>query len=352
MKKKQLVVIGYGGIGRKWHARHALTSDVVELHGVYDIDPAKQELARENGVFVYDSLEAVLADPAVDLVTVATPNDVHKPIVLAALEAGKAVICEKPVAMNSAELREMIVTSEHTGSLFTVHQNRRWDSDYLTMKALYDSGKLGRVFGIESRVQGSRGIPGDWRKEAAHGGGMMLDWGVHLIDQALQMVKSDITRIYATFDYLTGAEVEDGFKMDLFFANGVTYRVEVGTNHFLGLPRWYMTGTEGSARLNDWHDPAEVARCTAWQEDGITPVQTGGGLTKTMAPRDGKTLITEQLPQPESDAHDFYRNVCRAMDGTEAQLVTHAEVLRVFRVMEAAMESARIGAPVAFTERL
>ena len=79
------------------------------------------------------------------------------------MEAGKNVICEKPVALNSRQLQDMIDASKKNGVLFTVHQNRRWDEDFLTMKKIYDEGTLGPVFNIETRVHGSRGIPGDWR---------------------------------------------------------------------------------------------------------------------------------------------------------------------------------------------
>ena len=100
----------------------------------------------------------MLEDRSVDLVTVAVPNDCHKDIVIRALEAGKNVICEKPVALNSEELEEMIAASDRTGKLFTVHQNRRWDTDMLRIKALYNKGELGQVVSIESRIHGSRGI--------------------------------------------------------------------------------------------------------------------------------------------------------------------------------------------------
>ena len=117
--KKNLVVIGYGGMGT-WHTQHALKSDVVELVGIYDIKEEKCALARERGIFAYDSLEAVLNDPKVDLVTVAIPNDSHKEVVIKALEAGKNVICEKPVAMNLAELDEMIAAAEKSGKVTVV----------------------------------------------------------------------------------------------------------------------------------------------------------------------------------------------------------------------------------------
>ena len=100
-------VIGYGGMGG-FHVEKMQTVDGIELLGVYDIDPERQKAAVENGIHAYATREELLADPRIDLVTVATPNDVHKEIVIASLAAGKNVICEKPVAMDSEELQEMI----------------------------------------------------------------------------------------------------------------------------------------------------------------------------------------------------------------------------------------------------
>lgn len=137
MKREAIggAVIGYGGMGN-FHAEKMQSVDGIRLVGVYDIDPERNRLAEERGIRAYASRAELLADPAVELVTVATPNDVHKEIVIDALAAGKNVICEKPVAMDSAELEEMIAAANRYGRLFTVHQNRRWDEDYLTVKKM------------------------------------------------------------------------------------------------------------------------------------------------------------------------------------------------------------------------
>ena len=160
-------VIGFGGEGY-WQARHVLVSDYLELVGVSDINEKCSEYAAEKSMKFYESNEALLADPAIDLVIIATPNDSHKSLALAAMAAGKNVVCEKPVTMNSAELAEMIEASEKYRKLFTVYQNRRWDGDFLTAKKIVDENRLGEISRIESRVHGSRGIPGDsFRSTAA-----------------------------------------------------------------------------------------------------------------------------------------------------------------------------------------
>lgn len=131
--KKNLCVVGFGGMGG-WHVNHALESDVVNLKGIYDIDEKKRKAAQDRNIFAYDSFDAVLNDKDIDLLTIATPNDVHKELVIKALKAGKNVICEKPVALSCADFADMVAAAHESGKLFTTHQNRRWDVDFLARK--------------------------------------------------------------------------------------------------------------------------------------------------------------------------------------------------------------------------
>ena len=213
MRENKVVygLIGYGGMGR-WHTEILSNVSEAVIGGIYDIKEEKREEAKEKGFFVYETEEAMLADPDIDVVLIATPNDCHKPIAIRAMHAGKNVISEKPVTLSSADLLEMENAAKETGKLLTVHQNRRWDDDFLIIKKLVEEQKLGHVFRIESRVHGSRGIPGDWRKEKVHGGGMVLDWGVHLLDQILYMYGDrKIETVYASLTNVTNQEVDDGF---------------------------------------------------------------------------------------------------------------------------------------------
>ena len=142
----------------------------------------------------------------------------------------------------------MIAAAKKYGKLFTVHQNRRWDEDYLTIRKIVESGDLGHVFRIESRVHGSRGIPGGWREEKAHGGGMVLDWGVHLLDQMLTMMHDyELESVYATLDHLTNFECDEGFTALVRYKNGPEWLVEVKTCNYIEMPRWYAFGDGGSA---------------------------------------------------------------------------------------------------------
>ena len=350
MAKKNAVVIGFGGMGG-WHCHFQRSNDVVNLKGVYDIKPERNKAAEEIGIYAYPSFEAVLADPEVDFLVIAVPNDMHKPLAIAAMEAGKHVISEKPVTLSSADLQEMIDASHKYDRRFTVHQNRRWDGEFLVMRDVYHSGDLGRVYSMESRVHGSRGIPGDWRGKKEHGGGMIFDWGIHLIDQAFGIVDDrKLLRVYCKCDHITNDEVDDGFKLDLYFEGDLTFRIEVCTTNFISLPRFYIAGVNGTGCVNDWKDDCRLVLCRSWEDKDVAPVVTAAGFTKTMAPRDEKTTYEEFIKRPDTDVHEFYQNFADAIDGKCAQYVTHKQLMRSMRVMEAAFRSDEIGAPVAFED--
>lgn len=345
--KKFAAVIGYGGMGG-WHTQHLLKSDVFELAGIYDIKEERRALAESRGIHAYATREELLADPRIELVTIATPNDTHEEIAIAALRAGKNVISEKPVTLSMESLERMIAVAEECGKIFTVHQNRRFDVDYLAMKQLHDSGEIGDVIRLESRVHGSRGIPSDWRGMKEYGGGMLYDWGIHLIDQVLMVLGWDVDTVRCRMDHITNQEVDDGFQLEITFKSGAFAYVELGTYNFIPLPRFYMKGTKGTALITDWREETQVVKCKHWHESEVLPVETAAGLTKTMAPRDSVTVDEYRLPRPASDVHDYYRNIAQAIDGKATQLVTHEQMRIDLRLIQCAFASAERGETVSF----
>ncbi len=340
--KKNVAVIGYGGMGG-WHADHLLKSDVANLAGIYDIKEERRQLAESRGIKAYSSREELLADPTIDIVTVAIPNDVHEEVEIACLEAGKNVISEKPVTLSLESLDRMFAAADKAGKVFSVHQNRRWDVDYLAMKQLKDSGEIGEFINVESRIHGSRGIPSDWRCLKQYGGGMLFDWGVHTIDQALLLMGYDIKSVSCRFDTITTKEVDDGFKMTIEFKSGKQAYVEVGTYNFIAMPRFYLRAQKGSALIRDWREKCHVVKCKAWHESDVLPVETAAGLTKTMAPRDSITIDEYDIDRPVSDVHDYYRNFVNVIDGKEDLIVTHEQMRTVLKVIMDGFKSNEMG---------
>ena len=132
MKQYHVGIIGFGTEG-VWHAHNVEISEIFELVGVSDIDRTREITAQEKGIRFYESNQALLCDPNIEIVIIATPNDSHNELSIEALRAGKHVICEKPAAATSGELEEMIAVANECGKILSIYQNRRWDGDYLTI---------------------------------------------------------------------------------------------------------------------------------------------------------------------------------------------------------------------------
>ena len=353
MDQVKVAVLGFGGMG-KWHAEKQLTIPEVVNIGVFDILEERNALAREAGFRVYGSFDEMLADGELELVIVATPNETHKPLAIALMDAGKNVISEKPVALDLAELEDMIAAANRNSVFFAVHQNRRWDEDYLVVKKIISDDMLGNAFRAESRVHGSRGIPGDWRNRKECGGGMVLDWGVHLLDQMLMLRDVKLVSVYAQLSYVTNENVDDGCRIELEYADGFRSLVEVGTSNFISLPRWYVTGENGTAivedwalngkitMISDWETRDKVSMISDWTKADAAPIVTAAGITKTMAPRLPEMIKEYPLPGVESDVRDYYRNAVDVIRNGAEPVVTHAQMLRTMTLIEAVFDSAKL----------
>lgn len=342
-----LGIIGYGGMAR-WHHKHVGETGCVSATAVYDIDPAKVADGERAGLKGFHTLEEFLDSRLFDIVLVATPNNFHCELTCAALEAGYHVVCEKPVAMSVGELDQMTATAERCGKLFTVHQNRRWDTDFVKVRKALEENLVGKPYTIESCVHGCGGVIQGWRAYKVAGGGMLFDWGVHIIDQILCMVSEPVTDVACYFDSIRTAEVDDYFKLLLRFENGLNVQLEVGTYCLKQKPRWYINGEAGSLIIQDWDCNGAIIHSAL---DGIDwepeVVQTKAGPTRTMAPRPKETLTELPLPEEIGEWTDFYKNVAAAIDGVAEPAITHSQLRRVMQVIEAAFEAAETGHSVA-----
>lgn len=342
MKIYNLGIIGFGGMAGH-HFKQLDEVEQVTVRGVYDVNPKRVQTATENGLIGYGSKEEMFADPEIDIVLVSTTNEAHKDLCIEAMAAGKHVICEKPVTMNSAELEEVIAASKKYNRVFTVDQNRRFNKDFILMKRNAEAGLLGDVYVIESRVEGSRGMPSGWRTIKELGGGMMLDWGVHLIDQIMYMVSEKVTNVFCKMYSIEYPDVDDNFRLTITFESGLTAHIEVSTNNYITHPRWYVLGTGGTLQIDDWNCDGKIVRCidkdNKWEEE---IVYTKAGPTKTMAPRNPNSTETIVLKEPEDvvdNLNPVYWQFVDAIEGKAELLIKPEEAMRVIKVMEAAFLS-------------
>lgn len=337
-QKVKVGIVGFGGMAG-YHLRKMRESGLFLPVGAYDIDPARLVAAKKEGLKAYNTFEELADDKSLEVVLIATPNDVHEYYAVKIAEAKKNIICEKPVTLSSVSFNNMITAASENGVKLVVHQNRRWDGDYLSVKKILDSGKLDGVYKIESYVMGSHGLPGAWRKEKAHGGGMLLDWGVHLIDQALNVTDSPVTGVTCRFSFVYGFDCDDGIDVILDYANGFQYRVVVDTNSFISLPRWQVYGKNGTACIKNWSGLGKIVSVKIWDDKTNKGIVAGNGFTKTMANRSRSTVRTSPAPREKSNWMAFYQGYYNMLREGAPQLVSNESVMRCMRVMEACFRS-------------
>ncbi|NKB68713.1 MAG: dehydrogenase [Candidatus Latescibacteria bacterium] len=340
MSKPNVVVVGYGFAGRCFHAYLVGLAEGLNLYGVVTSrEEARQQVREDLGVEVFARFEDALADPQVDLVVLATPNDVHAPQAIQALEAGKHVVTDKPMCLSLAEADAMIAASQRCDRLLSVFQNRRWDGDFLTVGNVLQEGRLGRAFHL-SLAWGQYGQPGSWRGRRAQGGGKFMDLGAHLIDQALQLVPAPVERVYARFfNQGWDTDVEDHAHCVISFANGVEAYIDTSSLARIPQPRWYVLGTEG-ALVKEGVDPQEKAMIAGDIDAAREEPQHRARLALA---KDKDEQILETVP---GRWRSFYENIALAVADRSQLAVTPQSVRQVMVVIEAARQSAARGQAV------
>ena len=351
----RICIVGHGFMGHE-HEKMLTKMDGIRVVGISDIDPKQLEDVQE-GIKRYASNDELMHDPEVDVVLIAANNNQHYDLVVQAAKAGKDIICEKPVAMTTEELDGMIAVTKECGVKFTVHHQRRLDPDFRTMKAVFDQGSLGKVYSIKSGLYGFNGNMHDWHVYKKEGGGMLYDWGVHLLDHILWMMPgAKIKSVYADLRNVINFEVDDYFKILMRFDNGIMAEVELGTYYLTDKMHdkwferhWMIGGNQGSAYVDGFEPEGKIVRTThLLQNVSGQRTMTAAGPTRSFGPPAEGTIVTEPLPAVTTCHEDYFENYKKAYRGEEEFLVKVEETRRVLALMEAVRESARTGQSVAF----
>ena len=184
-----------------------------------------------------------------------------------------------------------------------------------------------------------------WRAEPEHGGGMIYDWGVHFVDQILNLFGYDnVKSVLCRTAKVKTPEVEDYFTLILDFKAGFYAQIEIGTFVLKPNPRWLVTGDKGTLWIRDFScDEGGVICVNEGVHGEAAPIMTTSGPTRTFAPRAKEEINEHPLPQIEPDLREYYANLRDAIDGKAEPIVKTSQVRSVFRVLEAAFESAKTG---------
>lgn len=335
MTNPRAAVIGYGYAGRSFHSYLITLTPGLILHGVASSSAEKRaQIEQEHGCKAYSSFEEVIGDPDVDLIVLATPNDLHATLAIRAMEAGKHVVTDKPMSVTLDEANQMVATAERTGRLLSVFQNRRWDGDYLTVRKLMDEGTLGNVRWIEMAWQ-RWGAPRGWRGEAEQGGGRLYDLGAHLLDQLLQLFPQPVEAVYCrTHHDFTQTDVESHALITVHFADGATGVCDLSSMSAIYKPRFQIYGDKGTF-IKYGVDPQEDAMRAGRIDDAVNSEESYGrfsdGITETV------------IPTVPGRWRGYYENVRDAINGEAELAVKATEVQRVMAVIDGALRSAERG---------
>jgi predicted dehydrogenase len=332
-------LIGYGFASKVFHAPLIQATPGLDLVAVSSRDAAKVH-ADLSDVAVMPDAAQLMARSDIDLIVVATPNDSHAPLTIAALHQGKHVVCDKPFTLTVAQAREVIAVADARQRQLTVFHNRRWDSDFLGVKQAINSGRLGRITHFESHIDRFRpAVRERWREQATPGAGLWFDLGPHLVDQALQLfgLPDAVTASLAT--QRTGAVVDDWAHVVMAYG---PMRVVLQCSALVagGAQRFTVHGEHGSVTkpLADRQEAQLLA--------GIRPGDpTWGHDPDPLLLHDGSGQATP-LPAPAGDQREIYMQVAAAMRGEAPNPVPPLQALAVMAVIEAAADSAREGRTV------
>lgn len=338
-------IVGYGYAGRVFHSALVDRAPGLELRAVLARDPARREqAARERGVATPASLDALVADPNVDLVVLATPHDTHAELAVAALGAGKHVVVDKPMAITLAEADRMVDAARHAGRMLSVFHNRRWDWDYLTVRQVLAAGLLGKPYLFETAVLNYRESRPTWRSSAATMGSLVHDWGAHLVDHALQLVPAPVARVYCRIARPRPVpEIGNYARLDLTFADGTLYAVETGNLVRAPKPRWYVVGDAGTL-VKHGLDPQERAFLRTGNPDDAAELPEEKARVTTVVAGQPAEIVVDSA---RGSWTGYYANVSAHLNEGAPLAVTAEQAREVIRALDAAVRSADSGAVVA-----
>jgi scyllo-inositol 2-dehydrogenase (NADP+) len=297
------------------------------------------------------TVEELIADPEIELIVVATPNETHYRLAKQCLAAGKQVVIDKPFAGTGAEAAELIELAAKQGVLVAPFHNRRWDGDFLTVKKILADGSLGRLVTFESHFDRYRPIQreGTWKETGNPANGLLMDLGPHLVDQVLALFGLPKTITASVRSDRDKTDIEDAFDICLGYDRLLAW-CRSSMVACDASPRFLLHGTAGSFRKFglDPQEPALVggAKVPRMGEPGDwLPEDEKHWGTLSVAPvlADPGTLVVKKVETVPGDYREFYANVRDAVAGKADLAVPSAAGLDVVRLLELARVSSSEG---------
>lgn len=336
-------LVGYGYAGKTFHAPLIAGVPGLQLAAVSSRDAARVH-ADWPDAEVLPEARALVQRADLDLVVVASPNDSHFPLARAALAAGRHVVVDKPFTLTLAEARELCALAHARGRLLSVFHNRRWDSDFLTLRTLLERGALGRIVHVESAFDRFRpAVRARWRESAAPGAGLWFDLGPHLLDQALQLFGWPEAMDLDQALLRDGGLADDWFQARLHYP-GLRVVLRASMLAAAPSPRFAVHGTAGSwvkLGLDPQEDALKSGVRPAWPPQPGWGQDFGVSLITRPAAHPADTLVTDHWPLQPGCQGTFYAALHDALRGAAANPVPPEQAAAVMALIELGQHSAQ-----------
>ncbi|MEX5388453.1 oxidoreductase [Enterobacter cloacae] len=330
-------LIGYGYASKTFHAPLIAGTPGMALAAMSSSDATKVH-ADWPTVPVVSEPKHLFNDPNIDLIVIPTPNDTHFPLAKAALEAGKHVVVDKPFTVTLSQARELDALAKSLGRLLSVFHNRRWDSDFLTVKALLSEGTLGEITFFESHFDRFRPqVRNRWREQAGPGSGIWYDLAPHLLDQAVNLFGLPVSMTVDLAQLRPGAQTTDYFHAILSYPQRriVLHGTMVAAAESA---RYIIHGTRGSYvkfGLDPQEDRLKNGERLPQEDWGYD--MRDGVMTKV----EGETLVEETLLTSPGNYPAYYAAVRDALNGTGENPVPASQAIQIMELIELGIESAK-----------
>lgn len=335
-------LIGFGMGGRIFHAPLITYVEGLRLVKIRETRDENIRVAKQRypGVKIVSDAMDILEDPEIDLVIVAVPNKFHFSLAKEALERDKHVVVEKPFTVTPEQGATLVALAERCNKILSVYHNRRWDSDFRTVREVINSGKLGRLVEYEAHYDRFRNTirPATWKEEGSDGTGLLYDLGSHLIDQALVLFGMPEAVTAFTAMQRDQSRIVDNFEVLLHYP-ALKVTLKSGMLVKATLPKYILLGTEGSfvkSGLDVQESDLDAGKKALTAEDwGREPNTLWGQLTYG---QNGNTYI-ETVESLAGDYPAFYRNIRDAILGRDELIVTPGQACNTIRIIELARQS-------------
>ena len=334
-------VIGYGLAGSAFHAPIISCLEEFNLKTIYTTNKESEKLirARYPKTAVTADVKDIFKDERLGLIVVAAPNEFHYPLAAEAIAANKNVVVDKPFTITSQDADRLIDLAQQKNVLLTVYQNRRWDSDFKTVKKVMESGMLGNLVEFESHMDRFCSPPkNNWREEDAPGGGMLYDLGPHLIDQAVTLFGLPEAVTADLRNQRDGSKIIDNFELILHYPR-LKVTLKSGMLVKIPSPRFILLGDRGSfvkygidVQEEDLVNGFTPLNKADW---GREPESQSGRISAEA----GGLNIDGIVESEKGDYRDYYRNVYQALTGTAKPAVTPQQARNTIRIIELAVKS-------------